>query len=170
MSSVATGPAPSVFGSGGAQDAPSRRRTTASADWAVVGNLHELDYLANRYAGSSGGQPRLKIQIGHRYRSIPVFHAVHACEVKNADSLGQFHPDQRVLNNHAFTIFVREINQRPLNPFVERVVFQLHHSFGRPVSEAASEPFQTTRTCCKGCYFLVFVPTIREIRDFYREM
>eukprot|EP01052_Picozoa_sp_SAG31_P049413 SAG31_NODE_10809_length_1094_cov_1.715578_1_plen_58_part_10 len=22
----------------------------------------------------------------------------------------------------------------------------------------------------KGCYFLVFVPTIREIRDFYREM
>eukprot|EP01052_Picozoa_sp_SAG31_P023654 SAG31_NODE_1964_length_6799_cov_2.549552_6_plen_82_part_00 len=23
---------------------------------------------------------------------------------------------------------------------------------------------------CKGCYFLVFVPTIREIRDFYREM
>eukprot|EP01052_Picozoa_sp_SAG31_P032894 SAG31_NODE_3655_length_4020_cov_15.839582_3_plen_335_part_00 len=23
---------------------------------------------------------------------------------------------------------------------------------------------------CKGCYFLVFVPTIREMRDFYREM
>eukprot|EP01052_Picozoa_sp_SAG31_P013349 SAG31_NODE_801_length_12013_cov_23.812070_10_plen_73_part_00 len=23
---------------------------------------------------------------------------------------------------------------------------------------------------CKGSYFLVFVPTIREIRDFYREM
>eukprot|EP01052_Picozoa_sp_SAG31_P034717 SAG31_NODE_4096_length_3591_cov_2.039805_1_plen_153_part_00 len=23
---------------------------------------------------------------------------------------------------------------------------------------------------CKGCYFLVCVPTIREIRDFYREM
>eukprot|EP01052_Picozoa_sp_SAG31_P036230 SAG31_NODE_4488_length_3193_cov_5.386555_4_plen_117_part_00 len=22
----------------------------------------------------------------------------------------------------------------------------------------------------KGCYFLVFVPTVREIRDFYREM
>eukprot|EP01052_Picozoa_sp_SAG31_P020842 SAG31_NODE_1584_length_7827_cov_2.129788_10_plen_103_part_00 len=22
----------------------------------------------------------------------------------------------------------------------------------------------------KGCYFLVFVPTIREMRDFYREM
>eukprot|EP01052_Picozoa_sp_SAG31_P020841 SAG31_NODE_1584_length_7827_cov_2.129788_9_plen_75_part_00 len=22
----------------------------------------------------------------------------------------------------------------------------------------------------EGCYFLVFVPTIREIRDFYREM
>eukprot|EP01052_Picozoa_sp_SAG31_P030331 SAG31_NODE_3102_length_4673_cov_2.821382_1_plen_84_part_00 len=23
---------------------------------------------------------------------------------------------------------------------------------------------------CKGCYFLVFVPTVREIRDLYREM
>eukprot|EP01052_Picozoa_sp_SAG31_P009732 SAG31_NODE_518_length_14674_cov_39.604803_8_plen_91_part_00 len=27
-----------------------------------------------------------------------------------------------------------------------------------------------TRINGKGCYFLVFVPTIREIRDFYREM
>eukprot|EP01052_Picozoa_sp_SAG31_P027347 SAG31_NODE_2553_length_5503_cov_24.613064_4_plen_118_part_00 len=28
------------------------------------------------------------------------------------------------------------------------------------------------RSACdgKGCYFFVFVPTIREIRDFYREM
>eukprot|EP01052_Picozoa_sp_SAG31_P003299 SAG31_NODE_125_length_23649_cov_7.156202_17_plen_444_part_00 len=28
----------------------------------------------------------------------------------------------------------------------------------------------STSTLGKGCYFLVFVPTVREIRDFYREM
>eukprot|EP01052_Picozoa_sp_SAG31_P005587 SAG31_NODE_247_length_19134_cov_12.255050_12_plen_199_part_00 len=42
----------------------------------------------------------------------------------------------------------------------------------------ADEDLHTSRCTCwlksvptrKGCYFLVFVPTIREIRDFYREM
>eukprot|EP01052_Picozoa_sp_SAG31_P055940 SAG31_NODE_15729_length_741_cov_0.937695_1_plen_119_part_00 len=37
-------------------------------------------------------------------------------------------------------------------------------------AEAQPEATFEAHTNGKGCYFLVFVPTIREIRDFYREM
>eukprot|EP01052_Picozoa_sp_SAG31_P016776 SAG31_NODE_1124_length_9772_cov_11.331541_8_plen_70_part_00 len=35
---------------------------------------------------------------------------------------------------------------------------------------AMIHPFDDPIVIGEGCYFLVFVPTIREIRDFYREM
>ena len=72
--------------------------------------LRKPDYLARNYPGSSGGPPRLKVEVGHTYREVPLMHALKASGVAEGESHGQYHPDARVLCNVGFTVFVREVS------------------------------------------------------------
>eukprot|EP01052_Picozoa_sp_SAG31_P039469 SAG31_NODE_5482_length_2513_cov_7.253935_2_plen_183_part_00 len=60
-----------------------------------------------------------------------------------------------------------DLAERVMGPFVQGDGFYVQ---GTPPPHLTGGPDGVAGRTGKGCYFLVFVPTIREIRDFYREM
>lgn len=48
------------------------------------------------------------------------------------------------INTHQWTLYLRGPNDEDLSPVIERVVFQLHASFARPLREVTTPPYEVT--------------------------